>query len=91
MDTDIESTLPLNNSFESHYNVFQLSRHVCEMYSYAPYIIGIPQAVLNMAVILVLLTGFLVLKQKWNPGLVYLLNLAMSDVSNATVLCLITS
>ena len=80
------TTVYSNNS-----NLFLFSRHVCKMYSYAPYVIGIPQACLNTAVAVVLLSGFLVLNQSFNPGLVYLCNLALCDVCHATVLCLITS
>ena len=61
------------------------------MYYYAPYIIGLPQAILNTIVAVILLEGFVVLRQKFNPGLIYLLNLAMSDVNHAIILSLITS
>ena len=71
-------------------NLFLFSRHVCKMYSYAPYIIGIPQACLNTGVVLTLLSGFIFLNHKWNPGLAYLLNLALCDLCHAAVLSLIT-
>ena len=64
------------------------SPKVCFMYTYAPFIVGIPHAFLNGGVVAILISGFSMTKVKFDPGLAYLLNLALADLMHALILCL---
>ena len=77
-------------SQESIQVLFQNSSHVLKSYELLEnfehilhenmlYMLGIPQASMNLCVIVILLLGFTIQRVRFDPGLVFLLNLAVAD------------
>jgi hypothetical protein len=59
------------------------------IYDLSPYLIAIPQCLLNLCVVIILLLSFTYCRQSFHPGLVFLLNLALTDVIHAVIICVL--
>ena len=59
------------------------------IYDLSPYLIAVPQGILNLCVVIILLLSFTYCRQSFHPGLVFLLNLALTDVIHAVIICVL--
>ena len=85
--TSMELTSILNKSsmLTTYYPLLH-SAVWLQVYEYSTYLVAVPQALLNTGVILVLSLAATVCQQRLSNGLLFLLNLAVSDFLHAIII-----